>query len=324
MIRIRFTVVAFLAFFSTIPLFAQVYDTFVVPVIGSTSGGGGSKWATDMWIFNPQGNTLKVSFTYLPTGGGQGSEVLLTLPANMTGHSADILWDFYGKLGSGSLLVATFPGDNPGVPDTTVDRSFLVRTSTYNYSQPGTYGQAITGSFTGMMDYATEQVSGIANGVSNYGTIGKNGFRANVGALNTGRFSVTLQVSVYDAEGKPLISKAPFFVPPQGHFQDTLPISVKNGSVEFFVVDGDPQHQSVVFPYVSMADNISQDPQYIEPILLATPKYLYGNLAKIASSPTEIGRKIDTILARQIVATAQRVGTAHVDRTQNGRIVMDQ
>jgi hypothetical protein len=294
----------------TVSASAQVYDTFVIPVVGSTSGANNLRWMTELSLFNPQAYSLKVSVTWLPTGLDNGAEVLVTVPSNTTLYTADVLGDFYHTIGTGGLLVATFKEDNPGVPDTILDRAFLVRTNTYNKTSNGIYGQAIPGEIAGMMDFDFEKVSAIATGINNWGSIGTSGFRTNIGALNLGRYSVSIYVNVYDAAGHTLAKDLRFDVPPLAHMQDRLPTTVQNGSIEFFVVDDDPAHSAVVFPYASIADNRTGDPIFVEPILLASPKYLYGNAGKMGSvSPLEVGKKIDSALARSIREKATRLGS---------------
>src|SRR5205807_2709152 len=77
-------------------------------------------------IFNPQLDySLKVTVTYLPTDGGPGLEALITVPANSVAFADNSLSEIFNINGSGALIVATFPEDNPNVPDNVVDRAFL-------------------------------------------------------------------------------------------------------------------------------------------------------------------------------------------------------
>src|SRR4029077_2010625 len=95
-----------------------------------------------------------VAVPFLPAGGGVGSERTLTIPANGTFLSDNILDDLFGmKSASGALLVATFPEDNPTVPNDVISLSFLVTTNTYNNAKSGTYGQTIPGVWAGLQDF---------------------------------------------------------------------------------------------------------------------------------------------------------------------------
>ncbi|HVT02328.1 MAG TPA: hypothetical protein VHL58_03015 [Thermoanaerobaculia bacterium] len=318
MSRSRFAVAVFSFFlFSALPAAAQVYDTFVIPVVGNTAGAGGTRWGTQLSIFNPQQYTLKVSLTFLPTGIETGSEFLVTVPSNSTFFSSNVINDVFKRSGTGALLVATFANDNPSVPDGVIDRAFVVTTTTFNNASSGTFGQGIPGTLTGEMDFALEKVSSIATGIRNFGTIGSTGYRTNIGAVNTGRYSIRLLVSVYDSQGRTVADRLPFNVAPLAHFQDRLPVNVDGGTVEFFV--DDPSQTAVVFPYASIVDNRSGDPVYVAPILLASPKYLYGN-TKTMVAPTEVGKRIDPARAKEIAGSMHRGGYVH---TENGAVVVD-
>ncbi len=244
----RYIIVSLLLTLLSLPLAAQIKDTYVIPAAGNTPGANGTTWATRLSIFNPQAYTLRISMTVIPTLGGQGIEKFVDIPANAMAYYGNVFHDVYGIGGTGALLVATFPEDNPGVPNTVIDRAFLVESDTYNNASSGTFGQTIPGVFTGLQDFATDGISAIAHGVIN--NVG--GWRTNIGAVNLGRSSVTMRVSVYDFDGHTILNKAPFIIPPQAHLQDRLPVTVDRGSVELFL--DDPSKDAVIFPYASVID----------------------------------------------------------------------
>jgi len=309
-----------------LPATAQVYDTFIVPVVGNTGGGGGTVWGTELALFNPQPHTLFISATFLPTGLGQGSEVLIEVPPNQTFAVDNLVFDVYRRSGTGSMLFATFVEDNPHVVDPTiVNLSFVVQTRTYNDARDGTYGQGIPGIIAGMLDFDVEQLSAVATGINNYGLVSLNGFRTNIGALNLGRYEVTMLVSVYDELGRTVARDLEFHVPPLGHFQDRLPPEVAHGTIEFFVFDpgaNDPNDFAVVFPYVSIVDNQSGDGTFINPILLASPGYLYGKQAK-GLSTTELGKKIDKEIVKRARDRAERLGNVRQVPGENGQMRLE-
>ena len=280
--------------------FAQVNDTYVIPVAGNTPGAFGTRWMTQFSLFNPQSYELKVSVTFIPTLGGRGQEALVRVPANAVAFSSNVLNDVFGVSGGGALLVATFAEDNPTVPNDVISRAFLVTSNTFNNASSGTFGQTIPGVWAGLMDFATDGISAVAHGVRNDS---RQGWRANVGAVNLGRSSVTMRLNVYDIDGAVVARNIPFTIPPLAHMQDTLPVQVDRGSVEFFVDDS--TKDAVVFPYVSVIDQLSGDPTYQSPTLLATTKALFG---KKPIEPTAIGKKIDNSYARSVRSTADRIG----------------
>src|ERR1700686_4011863 len=215
MIASRYIVLSFLVSLASFSLAAQVNDTYVVPAAGNTPGANGTVWATQLSLFNPQTYPLRISVTFIPTFGAQGVEKLVTVPANAVAFYNNVLNDVYSLSGTGALLVATFPEDNPTVADDVVSRTFLVESDTYNNAKSGTFGQTIPGIWTGLQDFSTDGISAIAHGILNQ--VG--GWRANVGAVNLGRSNVTLRISVYDYNGNTILSKVPFGIPPLAHFQ---------------------------------------------------------------------------------------------------------
>ncbi len=300
----RYIIVSLLLALLALPLAAQIKDTYVIPAAGNTPGANGTTWATRLSIFNPQTYSLRISMTLLPTLGGQGIEKRVDIPANAMAYYDNVFHDVYGVSGTGAMLVATFPEDNPGVPNNVIDRAFLVESDTYNNASSGTFGQTIPGVFTGLQDFATDGISAIAHGVIN--NVG--GWRTNIGAVNLGRSSVIMRVSVYDFDGHTLLNKAPFTIPPLAHLQDRLPVTVDRGSVEFFL--DDPTKQAVIFPYASVIDPGSGDPEYHSPVLLASPSVLANATAsqKTALLASPLGRQIDTAYARTVRDQAARTG----------------
>ena len=309
---------------ASLPAIAQVNDTYIIPGSANQGGQNGTQWKTQFSLFNPQlDHQLSISVTLLPTGGKPGIEMIVDVPANSLAYSDNLLEDLFGVTGSGALLVATFPEDNPGVPNNVISRSFLVTSNTYNDDPRGTFGQTVPGIWTGLLDYDTDGISAVSHGIRNSA---RNGWRTNIGAANLGRCNVTLRVSVYDADGNTILNQAPFVVPPLAHWQDRLPIETEAGSVEFFVEDpcaNSNQNYAVVFPYTSTIDNFSGDPMYQSPTLLASPGSLFAKGMKAMSlDPTSVGKKIDSNYARPIREQAEHRGVATLRRDAKGwRIV---
>jgi hypothetical protein len=185
-----------------------------------------------------------------------------------------------------------------------LSRSFLITTNTYNNVKSGTYGQTIPGVWAGLQDFKTDGISAVAHGIRN---VSRLGWRTNVGAVNLGRSNVTMRISIYDGNGNTILKNATLDVPPLGHRQAPLPAEVDGGSVEFFV--DDPTNKAVVFPYSSTIDQLSGDPTYQGPTLLASAKTLF----KMGlPQPLTLGRKIDTEFARSIRGTATHMSEASV------------
>ena len=312
------TLLLTLLLLAALPAAAQVNDTYVIPAAANTPGQFGTRWMTKFSVFNPQLDwPLVVSVTYIPTGGGTGIEELIELPPNSLAYSDNILGDLFGVTGGGSLLVATFAEDNPRVPNDVVSRAFLVTTNTYNNSRTGTYGQTIPGVWAGLLDFDTDGISAIAHGITNSTRLG---WRTNIGAVNLGRCTAHLLISVYDADGRRLLNQERFSVPPLGHIQDSLPIQIESGTIEFFLDDPCANAENayaVVFPYTSTIDQLSGDPTYQSPTLLASPGSIFAK-AGFKVDPTNVGKKIDSSYARTVRAQAERRGIAKLVRSEKG------
>jgi hypothetical protein len=300
---------------ASLPAMAQLNDTYVIAATSNARGAFGTHWMTRFSLFNPHlEDTLNVSITFIPTGGAPGPEKIVELPPNAMAYSDNLLDDLYGIEGGGSLLVATFPEDNPGLPDDVLSRSFLVTSDTYNNTPDGTYGQTIPGVWAGLMDYDSDSISSVAPIVRNSGV-----WRTNVGAANLGRCAVNLLVSVYDGDGNTVLRQAPLPIPPLGHNQAPLPVGIDVASVEFFVDDpcaADDARYAVVFPYTSTIDRRTGDPTYQTPTLLAEPGILFAKGQKI--DPQSIGKKIDVTYARGVRNQAHRTGVAQLKREATG------
>ena len=311
-VNYRNILLAALLIVGSTPVFAQLTDTYIIPAAANAPGSNNTRWLTQFSLFNPHLDySLIVSVTTLPTGGRQGEEVLVTLPPNATYISDNVMLDLFDENGSAALLVTAFPEDNEDVEDSVIARAFLVNSNTYNNAANGTYGQTVPGVWTGLLDFATDDISAVAHGIDNSTRLK---FRTNIGAVNLGRCEVTVLVNAYDADGFIVLDQAKLKVPPLAHIQDRLPVTLEGGSVEFFLDDPcveDDDRYAIVFPYTSTIDDLSGDPRYQYPTLLATPNIIYGKKGKNAD-PTQIGKKIDVAYARNVRASAKRVGDIKV------------
>lgn len=309
---------------ASVSAFAQITDTYVVTAAANAPGANNTRWLTQLSVFNPHFDyKLNVSITLLRTGGAPGVEKILEIPPNATFITDDVMRDVFNSTGTGSMLLATFTEDNPQLPDEEIiSRAFLVTSNTYNDAD-GTYGQTIPGVWTGLLDYEYDNISSIAHGIDNSSALG---FRTNVGAVNLGRCAITVFVSAYDADGNTVLNNAPFGVPPLAHFQQGLPVPLEGGSIEFSVEDPcseDDSRYAVVFPYTSTIDNISGDPRYQTPSLLASPSLIFGKkgVAKTNVDPTKVGKKIDSAYARKVRASVSHLGKVELMRGERGWVV---
>ena len=323
--RLSRPVVLILALGLALPLMAQVNDTYVIPAVGDLPGANQTVWATQLSIFNPHlGYALTVSMTFLPTVGpvqDNGAELRVTVPPNATFFSDNLIGKVFNRQGTqGALLVATFKEDNQSVADDVISRSFLVTSSTYNNARSGTFGQSIPGIFTGLQDSQSDGITGIVHGIRN--GLRQDEFRTNIGFVNLGKFSATMHVRVFDADGHAIRddhgnTDIPFPLLPQSHHQDRLPVAVNHGSIEFSV--DDPHKNAVVFAYASVIDPLSGDPTYYSPTLLAAPSVLFPKATATSTVGLgAVGKKIDSVRALEIRDGATHLGEVRLVHAEGG------
>jgi hypothetical protein len=327
-VRTSKLLLALLLCLASVPAFGQITDTYVVTAAANAPGQNNTRWLTQLSIFNPHLDyPLTVSVTLLRTGGAPGVEKLIEIPANATFITDNVMADVFNTAGTGSMLLATFTEDNPELPDDQViSRAFLVTSNTYNNAE-GTYGQTIPGVWTGLLDFEYDNITSIAHGIDNSSRLG---FRTNVGAVNLGRCAINILVSAYDADGNTVLDNVNFGVPPLAHFQQPLPVTLEGGSIEFLVQDpctADDERYAVVFPYTSTIDNVSGDPRYQTPTLLASPGLIFAKTGKakvsaaLMADPTKVGKKIDAAYARKVRASVSREGKLDLVRGDRGWMV---
>ncbi len=297
---------------------AQLSDVYVLPAMGNTPGAGGTFWVNDFHVMNPQLYPLKVTLTYIPTGFGQAKSFTLTINSNETQWAENILGEFAVSNATGSLLVWVDPEDNPTVPDDPASLGVVVASRSFNDRSTGTVGQGVPGAMTGLADYDLDKISAIATGVNNWGTVGIDGFRTNVGGVNLSDVSTTLWVSVINDAGTE-VARHPFTINPGTHYQELLPTTIEHGTLEFWVQfpnDYTPSFADLVIPYASIVDNRTGDPTYLNPTLLAVPGVLWS---KQGAAQVRTPARVSADAVRRVVERSAKLGDA--GRAARGRIV---
>lgn len=280
---------------------AQISDTYLIPAAANAAGARGTRWASEVHIFNPQGHQLNIAVIFIPSGGRQASEAVVTADPNMTLYSENLLEDLFETADTGALAIVAFPEDNPHLPeDDVLAHSFVTGSRVYNNAAAGTFGQRIPGAIIALMN---DGITAVADGIRNSAS---SGFRTNVGAVNVGRSNVRMKVQVYHPDGSAAGGPMNFDLPPDGHIQDALPVTVDHGSAEFWI-DDDPSGESLVFPYASVVDNRSGDAVYVSPVLLAFPSELAPLSAGGSKAAPEL-RRISADDLRTIRAGAEKKG----------------
>jgi hypothetical protein len=151
-------------------------DVIILPVIGRFAGDGGTQWKTDVYIFNPYGDSINVTLKFYD--GGTLREFTSPLAPYHSLALPDVVLNTFGRtIGGGPLEVHT-----------PAPFRIEARARIYNTGNPaGQFGQSVLG-------IAKSRLSRQA---SLYGLSG-NGSRVNVGVMNPHDTTVTVSMSIQD------------------------------------------------------------------------------------------------------------------------------
>ncbi len=211
---------------------ATVGNSLTIPVVGRTPGANSTFWRSDVTLFNPSTNDLRVTLRY------GNAERTLVLDGRDTEVLDDILSAFDLTSGSGPLLVS-WEGDGP-----------VVTSRTYTTTEGGgTFGQSIDpmGSLK-----RTMFVPGLRNDGS---------FRSNIGFVNGGDETETFSVIILSPSGTEL-ARSMVTLGPKAQVQQSVSSLFPNVNSSSFtlMMEGDANAQ--LFAYGSMVDNASGDPVF--------------------------------------------------------------
>ena len=218
-----------------------------IPAAAHIEGSGGSHWRTDVGLYNPSSSTASVSLKYLPQGGDNSSAPCQTIGPVSAGASlllSDILGpDARDDNKAGGLAIFS-------------SYALVVNSRTYNQAA-GTYGQGIPG-------HPASQAMGVGPQRVLSQLHENSGFRTNVGFLNPGGTSATVELTLFGGDGSNLgtlsYTLQPFEQKQIGQiYRQVTFTDVKNGRIILAVTEGS------VLAYASVVDNTTGDPTYIEP-----------------------------------------------------------
>jgi PKD repeat protein len=226
---------------------------FLLPVTAHAAGMGGSKWRTDVQIYNPD---------------PQVSETKpLVMEAEFKGHvyplqmikSTHIYEDFLGQLLSqqkddqGPVIITTKSATTPP----------QIWTRTYNQSENGTFGQFIpairldNAGGAGAVAEGTYYLAGLRH---------DDRYRTNVGFLNPNAAAITATVTVFDDRHYGIKQFTRTLQPFQLD-QITLKNVVENLPTDRpFSVEIEVPSGNWLVAYASFIDGLSQDPVYLQAI----------------------------------------------------------
>ncbi len=218
------------------------------------AGSGDSMWATDVGINNNSDEVLTYKFFMLPRGVDNTNVDFVvegTLQPNTNGNFAN-LWGSWMGDGAGAINVCVSDVDAAGVTS-----------RTYNTSDAGTFGQAIVGK-EGM---ASAKLIGVGEKVR-LGFLTQNtAFRTNVGFMNAGATTITIDAEFFAADGTSY-GTASINILPFSNNQWNKPFitKVQAGTVDLGYIDVWSDTADAMFlTYASVVDNETDDPTTIWP-----------------------------------------------------------
>ena len=114
---------------------SSLQQKLVLPSVGRTVGAFGSRWASDLTVYNPDSVPLEVTLSFVPTGAKSSSSTRLTLLPKEIRLIADVVGALFGADNTIGALAVT--------PE--MGRSVNVAGRTYNTASKGSYGFTMNG-----------------------------------------------------------------------------------------------------------------------------------------------------------------------------------
>ncbi|MGH9459463.1 MAG: hypothetical protein ACRD2J_17650 [Thermoanaerobaculia bacterium] len=232
----------------------------VIPLVGHADGAFGSKFRTDVYLFNPSKTTRNVTLSVKNWDGRPEVTKNFTLLGGEARVLEDVLFTWFGMTGIARLrYISGWGADSQGV---------RVTSRTYTVEEDGgTYGLLIP-------PLNAFQSAGVDEALEILGAIADPGFRTNIAlvdltAFPDGRPPHQVDVEIYDAFGTKLDA-----------FVAEVPVASGVQLLDLFgsrelPLDGQPvtiriaPHSGLIGAFGSMVDNGTNDPTYLPAGLLA-------------------------------------------------------
>jgi subtilisin-like proprotein convertase family protein len=219
-----------------------------IPAVGSTPGAGGTRFSSDVSIYNSGLGQAQVMVVFTPAGLVTSSSfgaLRVAVEAGQIVELHDIVASSFHLGGIGSLELQ---GDT---------NSLIVESRTFNTAGDATFGQAIPG-------LRVSAAIGRNEGILNIPELESDrAFRANVGFTEVSGASGTVRIRIYDDSGQ-LLATNDYVIGAYEMQQVALggglvASTVDAARVEAEVVAGDAR----IIAYGSVIDNQSGDPIYV-------------------------------------------------------------
>jgi photosystem II stability/assembly factor-like uncharacterized protein len=213
-------------------------QTLWIPAAAHTEGVGGVPWRTDLSLANVGKPDVIAKLGFIGANGVAGS-VNLHVPRGWTITYPDVVADRLDAAGPGAIRIE-------------VDSGYLMATSrTFASTTDGTYGQGIPG--VAAHDAFGAGESGLLPDLRQ-----DDGFRTNIGFVNTSEAQLEVTVSARATDGQELAVRT-YSLDGQSWFQANQPFPM---GTAFAVFESDSS-DATYLAYASVVDSATDDPTYI-------------------------------------------------------------
>jgi len=217
--------------------------TYLIPASAHSPGEGGTRWISDMVMYNPGPSTATVNLYFLKTGqdnsGITGQQIMVSAGASV--RLGDFVSSTFGQSStSGALYIGA-------------DQPLVVNSRTYNNAPSGTYGQFIAGMPVGELIGPNKTVHLIQLTRNSH-------FRTNIGFANVSDRKITVKVKLYRNTGSQIATKS-YTIEPYGFYQKTDIIGT-NVSDAYALINSSTSGAKY-YTYASVIDNRTGDPVFI-------------------------------------------------------------
>lgn len=225
----------------------EVYRS-LIPVSAQSEGVGGSRWRTELTLFNAGSEGITINLIFVPGSGSGVQNRTVFLSPRQTRTYANALRDVFGmSAGSGAIAIEA--------SGATATPALKVTSRTFNDADGGTYGLAVP-DVTASDLQQTLYVAGLAS---------TGEYRTNIGLVNRSSSATTVALTLYGRTGS-VVASSNLTLPAGSFRQEGLTVlfpavAGRDQSAMSMRVVADTAN--AVSVYGSVVDNRTHDPLYI-------------------------------------------------------------
>ncbi len=227
----------------------------VIPVSSQSEGIGGSRWRTELTLFNAGSEGANVTLVHVPGAGGSAQSRAIFVAPRQTVTYANALRDVFGMASGAGAIAIEATG-------ATATPLLKVTSRTFNDAPGGTYGLAVPD----VAPSELKQTLYIAGMTANAG------YRTNVGFVNRGSSPVSAALTLFETGGG-VVASSTITVPASSFQQDTLAAffpATAGRTLTGLSMRISASVANSLSAYASVVDNRTHDPLYISATALPT------------------------------------------------------